>query len=159
MSILATLVLLNAELPPTIGPLLARPIETFECVLHDQANEHYPLLFKVIGGQGILVDGRLRDWTPRRIEVLSDPRNLISDFPDQYQEVDGINRGKGNQGFGWKQPGSFKIGMYIEVHKVGNERDSVVTLHDGWSGNFSATGICKHEQLDQQPIQKQSSVK
>lgn len=142
--------------PPVANLLLARPIETFGCRLYDVNGDAYPFAFRVTGGQGIVSGGRLQAWTPRRVEVIEDPKDLATNYPEQHQERAGIDRGEGEQSLGWIENGNFRRGLHIEARKVGNG-DVSVAVYGGFADKFSAIGLCEHSSVDQTPIEKESN--
>jgi len=156
LAVLAAAVVANG-VPPVANLLLARPLESFDCRLHDMEGKAYPFAFRVTGGQGILSRDGLQGWTPRRIEVVEDPMGLASDlYREQYQYAAGIDRGEGKQSIGWLENGSFHHGLQIEARKIGNG-DVSVAVYGGFSDKFSAIGLCEHSSVDQKPIEKESN--
>ncbi|MBD3745848.1 MAG: hypothetical protein IE932_06485 [Sphingopyxis terrae] len=135
---------------------LSRPILELSCSLRDASKTEYEITLRVSGGQMVVSDGQLVGYTPRVLEVIRDPADLTSRYPDQYVDVAKDYDGHFEASFGQAESGSFHGGLKFTTYGIGSGRRDVriASLDDGLAGTFAAGGLCNVQEVRQTAIQK-----
>jgi hypothetical protein len=134
-----------------IEPNRVSPVETFDCKLRDPSDQAHKLSFRVTGGMPEYKDDKFLGWSKRKVEILNDPSNILTKYPDQDPlknyfgpAKEGIFLGNGAHDFGKAVEGGVLRSMALSVRAMAKSEVVFAVLDGGSNTDFYALGFCDH---------------